>query len=338
MTGASDAVRFTILICTKNRCESLSRTLAAIEDLADAGQRELVVVDNGSTDDTANVVARASASSRRSLRYICCDTRGKSAALNVGIAAARGEIVAFTDDDALPARNWLVEIDRVFRQRHCDWVYGPVVPMWESQQPSWFSPELGGLFALLDLGPQAFVATNATPAFAGVNCATSREALSKVGGYRTDLGPKTIHGGGGEDTEMFHRCIGLGQVIVYDPSITVTHVIPASRTTKTFHRSRMISGWANNYRLTVAQPAEGPRVLGIPRFYYGLAVSSSWRWVWSTFRRDAASAFKHEIFLIRFTGLLRHGIAQSVFGRTLKSDAGPGTTTQPDRKSEIAGS
>ena len=323
-------MEFSILICTKNRAASLARTLRQISQLDFSGSFEIVVADNGSTDDTAAAVERARQASRRPVRYLRCDQPGKSAALNAGIAAARGDIVAFTDDDALPAADWLTAITATFESNSADWVYGLVTPRWETKGPGWFSKDTEGLLALLDLGPVAFVATEASEPFYGVNCAARRSALMALGGYRTDLGPTTQYGGGGEDSEMFHRALAGGQCIVYSPAVRVEHVIPAERTTRAFHWRRMFGGRVDNYRLLQISSFQGPKWLGIPRYYFGLAVADAAGIPGDVVRGRRGRAFMREIRLVRFAGLLQQGILL-LFGHRRSADAAAVTATKrPD--------
>src|SRR5262245_36854282 len=96
-----------IVICTRNRCDKLRGALRSLVNVeVPAGNSlEVVVVDNGSTDATAETCAEFS--SILLLQYLREDRRGKSRALDRGIEAARGELVAFTDDDCLVHVSWL---------------------------------------------------------------------------------------------------------------------------------------------------------------------------------------------------------------------------------------
>src|SRR5688572_22525521 len=96
---------FSIIICTCHRAESLRRTLQSLADVdvPPGLSGEVIVVDNASPDHTSDVVRRA-VLPRLSLRYLPEGQKGKAYALNAGIAAARGDILLFTDDDVRPPR------------------------------------------------------------------------------------------------------------------------------------------------------------------------------------------------------------------------------------------
>lgn len=308
-TAAAAGIESSVVICTRNRVNSLKNTLSAISRLRFPDPSEIIVVNNASEDDTSAVVRDLARDYPVQLRVIEEASPGKSAALNAGINAARGSILAFTDDDALPEPNWLVELARTFETWQCDWAFGRVVPAWESAPPKWFGPDLSGMFALLDFGHEPFVVSERRHMFFGVNCAVRRVAIDALGPYRVDLGPTDALGGGGEDAEMFYRALSVGQRIVYAPAAVVAHVIPAARTTRAFHRKRMFSGRRNGYRLVCSDRAAVPRVMGIPRYQYRRALSDLGTYAKATVARNSAKAFSRELRLIFFAGIVQQAIA-----------------------------
>lgn len=95
-----------VIVITRNRSTSLARTLEALTHL-DYPAYEVIVADNASTDDTAKVAAEFSA------RYLFCPlSYGISRCRKEGVEAARGEIIAFCDDDCVPVQDWLQHIVR----------------------------------------------------------------------------------------------------------------------------------------------------------------------------------------------------------------------------------
>ena len=98
-----------VLICTYNRARLLRETLKALQALPTPPdcRIEIVIVDNNSTDNTAAVVAEAARGARIPIVYLREARQGKSFALNTGLAHARGDLLALTDDDVLPGAEWL---------------------------------------------------------------------------------------------------------------------------------------------------------------------------------------------------------------------------------------
>ncbi|MDW8444478.1 MAG: glycosyltransferase family A protein [Acetobacteraceae bacterium] len=105
-----------IVVCTRNRAESLGRTLAALArlEVAPLPAVELLVVDNGSTDGTAEVVRAAQVSFPYPLRLVPCPEKGLSRARNAGVLAARHDLVLFTDDDCLPEPDWALRLAEAY--------------------------------------------------------------------------------------------------------------------------------------------------------------------------------------------------------------------------------
>src|SRR3954452_12468363 len=97
-----------VVVATRNRADRLPRLVRALEAQEGAPPFELVVIDDASTDATSTVLAQlAASSSMRIVAHRLVDQRGPAAARNAGWRSARGELVAFTDDDCEPQPGWL---------------------------------------------------------------------------------------------------------------------------------------------------------------------------------------------------------------------------------------
>ncbi len=106
MIGPRDAIQASVVVCTRNRAAILP---AALESLARQKSKrvfEVIVVNNGSDDETAEVIAEWC---RRDSRFRMVDepNPGLSRAKNLGVHEARGDVVLFTDDDVLAEPEWL---------------------------------------------------------------------------------------------------------------------------------------------------------------------------------------------------------------------------------------
>src|SRR5215469_15154378 len=96
-----------LIICTRDRCHQLAHCLEAVRCIICDRPWELIVVDNGSTDETADVVREFITTNKIRANYLFEGMLGKSNGLNTAIKAASGEILAFTDDDCYPAPDFL---------------------------------------------------------------------------------------------------------------------------------------------------------------------------------------------------------------------------------------
>ncbi|HVR28680.1 MAG TPA: glycosyltransferase [Thermoanaerobaculia bacterium] len=105
-----------VVIPTWNRMDTLPEVLAALERQEDAPSFEVIVVDDGSTDDTPRWLAGRPAGGL-ALRTLAQANRGPAAARNAGVAAARGHRVAFLGDDTVPSAGWLRRIHDAVERR-----------------------------------------------------------------------------------------------------------------------------------------------------------------------------------------------------------------------------
>jgi len=230
-----------ILICTRNRASYLSHTIhvAAAQTLSDSGF-EIVVVDNGSTDQTPAVVRECqSVITKISLRYIVETEVGLSAARNRAIREAKGQILCFLDDDAIPEPEWLQKLCAVFEQNEnimC--AGGTIIPEYETTPPMWFDDKCEGIFA--PKFKQSTPHTANYPAYPyGANYAVRASAFIIIGLFDTQLGYNGKSLLPGEETEFFRRIERAGYQIVVDPSAVVRHLIPSERLTKEYFLRRM---------------------------------------------------------------------------------------------------
>lgn len=111
-----------VIIATYNRAPDLEKVIKGLlaQELPGSFDYEMIIIDNGSTDNTENTVKDLMEHAKGRLNYFRQSTPGKSNALNMGIAHAKGEIIAFTDDDVTVEKNWLSSIAASFDLYRCD--------------------------------------------------------------------------------------------------------------------------------------------------------------------------------------------------------------------------
>lgn len=308
-----------ILICTFNRARLLRVTLAALQVLTPPPECEveIIVVDNNSSDDTPEVIRAAAAASILPLHAVRESRQGKSFALNRGLAIARGDVVALTDDDVWINDDWLCRIVSAFRARDVTFVFGKVLPRWGRLPP----PELltppaqaiWGPLAIVDYGdePAQYTSKSAGQRLPiGANLAFVREALVRVGGWRTDLGKVNNTLISGEDHEIFMRLRRNGLYSgYYDPGVAVRHFVPAARLTRAYFRQWFFwHGKTQALMLRDLHPeldiSTVPTIAGVPRFLFRQSLSQLWRWVRCLGRADALAVLTEELRTLQHAGLL----------------------------------
>ena len=123
-------MKISVILCTYNRCQSLAKALESVagSTLPDAVDWEVLVIDNNSGDQTRTVVEQASALHLGRFRYIFEPRPGKSHALNTGILAAHGNVLAFVDDDVTVEPTWLQSLTAPLDDEHLAGSGGRILP------------------------------------------------------------------------------------------------------------------------------------------------------------------------------------------------------------------
>ncbi|MCX6927976.1 MAG: glycosyltransferase, partial [Verrucomicrobia bacterium] len=234
-------MRASIIVCTRDRADSIVETFEALAALEPAGT-EIVVVDTSKGKEKEKTFQLAK---RFGARYVHEPRSGLSLARNTGIANATGDIIAFTDDDCIPAPDWLAHKVRVLSAPTVWGCTGRVV-----QHSSAGACDLFNEVAGQDLGPErreftrqnlefglGMFFSNVAKIFAkhmksrapgpwsighGSSMAFRREVFDRVGKFDERLG------GGAplkscDDTEMFYRVLKSGHRIIYEPAAVVRH-------------------------------------------------------------------------------------------------------------------
>jgi len=228
--------RITAAICTYNRADLLAGALESLLDQTlPKHAYEVLVVDNGSTDETPDVVRRyAETAGGATLRSCVAEPPGLSHARNTAVRMAKAEIVAFMDDDALASPRWLEALLEAYEAFPDAWAAGGrVEPLWLAPRPAWLTDGLlyGSLAMSVDLGNECRPLKPGEHVF-GVNCSFRRRVFEDLGGFDTALGRKGELFLEYEETDLLHKVRNKGKDIVYSPEALVSHIIPSWRSTK----------------------------------------------------------------------------------------------------------
>lgn len=261
-------MEISVILCTFNRCTSLASTLESIaaSQIPEEIEWEVLVVDNNSTDQTREVVESFCLRYQGRFRYIFELQQGLSFARNAGVREARGQILAFTDDDVIVDPKWLHNLTASFEKGEWAGTGGRIVAANSFTCPGWLSLQgpfnSGGVIALFDLGDRPCAISR--PPF-GANMSYRREMFQKYGYFRTDLGRRAGSMLSNEDTEFGRRLMARGERLWYEPSAVVYHPVPVNRLTKEY----FLRFWFNFGRSQFREAERRPDVLGIiPRWCF----------------------------------------------------------------------
>ena len=222
-----------IVVCTSNRAESLRGTLIALaKQKYDIGRLEIVVIDNDSTDHTAELVQHLKSSLSYPIRYALEEKKGIARARNRALQEASEEIVIFIDDDAIPvSHRWAEALASSFNHPAVHVAGGDLVPSWpDNTKPKWIHD-----FFLAPLGLTQFGFHEKTlqrfPDFPwAANIAYRKSTALKYGGFLEELGwnesGRMIPG---EECELNLRIEKNGGQIFYVPDASVRHKISSRK-------------------------------------------------------------------------------------------------------------
>ncbi len=322
-------IAVTVAICTWNRAALLDRTLTRLLDLrVPAGLTwEVVVVDNNSADGTAAVLARHAG--RLPLVPLTESKQGHSHARNRAVAAARGALILWTDDDVLVDPEWLARMTAAAgahpeaqffggpirpwfgeavspvggRGRVAQFFGGPIRPWFESPPPAWLKDNLdvlGFCFALIDHGPVTHVLAPGEYAY-GANVGFRKAVMDRYP-FDPALGRVGSKLSSGDDTRVQDQVVAAGGHGVWVGDAAVEHFLPAARMTVAYVREVLF--WAGYHGFAPFAADTSPRLFGAPRWVWQKYLVASVRRRLGGRRKDRAwvRALRDEA---KFAGLVR---------------------------------
>ena len=257
----------TLIIATRNGGTTLPALFDALTHvLVPPGGWKVILADNGSTDDTRDVVKRYEAS--LPIAYVFEPRTGQNAARNRAIEHAEGEVVVFTDDDTIPAADWLLSLkSTVDAHPEISLFGGHILPRWEREPPVWILREvdLGACFSVTD--PETPEGPCDPTYVWSPNMAVRRAVFDQ--GYRYDesIGPRGRQYAMGSETEFNTRVAKDGHRAWFCTTAKVHHLIRAHQLDRRWILERAIRFGRGRYRLQLRDaPYTGPLLLGMPRF------------------------------------------------------------------------
>jgi GT2 family glycosyltransferase len=247
-----------VVICTYNRPSLLKTALESLEQqTARRDEFEVLVVDNDPSEQTRSAVKPFR--DILQLRYVAERKTGLNHARNAGYRAARAGYVAYLDDDARAARDWVENICNIIREGNPPAIFGgPYFPFYVSEKPRWFldcydSNDLG------DAPKQLY----SSPLVTGSNIVLRKTLLQRLGGFRAEYGMSGARIRYGDETELQMRALRevTGVEVWYFPQIVVYHLVPPQKMNL---RWFMSSHWAKAEASAAIDDEGGLQQYGLP--------------------------------------------------------------------------
>ena len=226
---------------------------------------ELLIVNNNCNDNTDEIIGRHA--DRLPIRRLFEPKPGKSNALNLAAAEAKGELILWTDDDVLVDRSWLAG----YAAAACQWpdaVFfgGPIEPWFDGEPPAWLSRtwvRVSFAFAVRNLGDQPVELTRELRLRANFAIRTATQVNYR---YDSAIGPRPGSSLRGEEVELIGRLFDDNLAGRWVPDAQVRHFIPKRRQTLRYIREYFI-GQGEYYARLGAVP-DVPMMCGRPRWLF----------------------------------------------------------------------
>jgi glucosyl-dolichyl phosphate glucuronosyltransferase len=209
-----------VVIPTLDRLDRLPSSVeAATRQDYPKDRYEVIIVDNGPTDGEESFKRQFAGLSEVDVKYVWEPRLGLHWARNTGAEAARGEILAYTDDDTEVDPGWVAALAACYQDPEIGAAGGPIRLRWTNPPPTW-APSLG-LYGELDYGDEPVMLASPRTIH-GANFSVRRAALYETGGFNADLiGPRMVSDG---ETGLCHKLYRSGWKLAYTPHAAVHHV------------------------------------------------------------------------------------------------------------------
>jgi glycosyltransferase involved in cell wall biosynthesis len=305
-------VDFTVIICTYNRSGNLPSCLAALarQEGVDGIDWEVLVVDNNSSDDTAQVVANLGRDLPIKIRYAREAQQGLNYARNRGVSSSAGTHFTFVDDDIHVSPRWLAALQRAFGETDADAIGGRIHLDPSIELPRWVIPgsETAGFLGYQDFGEQPFRMDGRSRYPFGGNMSFHRRVVDRIGLFDPKLGRKGEGRKRGElfkgaETDYFRRLAARGNArIFYEPDAVVFHrVQPYQLKQRYFLTIHFNAG----YQRAFYDARElRRRMFGVPLFLYAQLTRAVGRYLGLLVMRGPSQAFRQLMTVGHFLGTM----------------------------------
>jgi len=239
MTAAKPDPLISVVLCTRDRADLFDKAMASVVAQTFPKEAyEIIVVDNGSSDHTAEVAHRYE--SEANVRYVLEERVGLCIARNTGWQAAAAPYVALFDDDAIARPGWLAAIADAFTgSGRVGVIGGRVDPVWLAPRPAWLADEIAGALTIIDWGPETKLIPDLRREWlVGANMAAPKAVIAEVGGFHPWLdrvGTNLLSSG---DVHLQLEIVRRGYDCLYVPAMAIDHLAPPSRLSQAWFTKR----------------------------------------------------------------------------------------------------
>lgn len=236
------SIQITIAICTYNRAQIIPRAIGSILQQDSLKIKEILIVDNNSSDNTKDVV-KTYAANYPKIRYCLEKNKGISNVRNRAMNESKTDFLAFLDDDAWASPTWINSIVMPLQTKSLNkniaCVVGPVKLVWEGGgKPNWFPKQFESLLCEYNYGVNSHF-LDQDGYLLTTNVLFHAATIKNLGGFRTDLGRLGNKPLGGEDNEIYQRLYKNGYKVWYQSDALVYHPVPVERQTREYLLNRL---------------------------------------------------------------------------------------------------
>lgn len=267
-------LRLDVLVATHDRAPLLDRCVRSVLNARPSPHLDVhvTVVCNACRDDSRDVVRRLQGAFPTQVSMLEERRRGKSKALNVGIAATSGDLVGMIDDDEEVDAGWIEVIGSAFQDPVLDFIGGPYLPVSPLLAPDWLPDDYLAVLGGADNGAVARPYSRDFPGILkGGNAIIRRATLQRVGQYAEHLGPgASARLFSCEDEDMYWRLLDQGATGQYLPDLVIYHYIAEARLTRQYYRDWCFWRGVSRGLMDRRHPLPVRYLAGVPRFLWGL--------------------------------------------------------------------
>lgn len=224
-------MKFSIAVCTYDRADVLDKAIdSLVNQTAGRQAYEVIIVDNASQDETKAVAQRYL--NRLNLYYVYEARQGLSYARNRAIKCARGEYLAYIDDDIRLCPEWIDRVLFIIGDHAPDVFGGPIFPIYETGKPAWFLDK----YATVAWGEESHYLTR-NEYLSGCNIIFKKELLEQLGGFDSSFGMAGKALGYHEEGELIGRAVKSNPAlkIYYDPQLVAYHLVRKAKMTVSWY-------------------------------------------------------------------------------------------------------